>query len=126
MIRNLFSSLTHRFALRIPLVIYGATWTALLTLTVAVISFAPELAFVSAISPSLPADDASSRWRRCGSDGALMLPLDFPSEMFCFPASMFGRSKVDLVVPPVFSAIVVAVSAVVVRTMGLWESDEAH
>lgn len=64
--------------------------------------------------------------RRCGSYAAILVPLDLPSEVLCLPANLFRRSKMDLVVPPVFAAIVVALSAVVVRTMGLWEADEAH
>ncbi|AEC09412.1 hypothetical protein AtNW77_Chr2g0258801 [Arabidopsis thaliana] len=122
MIRHMFSSLTHRFAWRIPHFVYGATWTLFLTLTVAIISLAPEFAFVSAIFPS--SSEVFSR--RCGSYAAILVPLDLPSEVLCLPANLFRRSKMDLVVPPVFAAIVVALSAVVVRTMGLWEADEAH
>ncbi|XP_010509325.1 PREDICTED: uncharacterized protein LOC104785756 [Camelina sativa] len=123
MIRNLFSSLTHRFAWRVPLFVYGVTWTLFLTITVAIISLAPEFAFVSAIYPSSSSSSAGFS-RRCGSDAAVLVPLDLPTEMFCLPANLFRRSKMDLVVPPVFAAIVVALSAVVVRTMGLWEAEE--
>ncbi|CAN8287368.1 unnamed protein product [Cochlearia groenlandica] len=126
MTRRLFTSLTHRFAWRVPLFLYGVIWTAFLTLTVAIISLAPEFAFVSAIYPSSSSSSGQFS-RRCGSDSAVVVvPLDIPTEVFCLPANMFRRSKMDLVVPPVFAAIVVAVSAVVVRTMGLWESEEAH
>ncbi|XP_010505342.1 PREDICTED: uncharacterized protein LOC104782178 [Camelina sativa] len=121
MIRNLFSSLTHRFAWGVPLFVYGVTWTLFLTITVAIISLAPEFAFVSAIYLSSSSMGFSLR---CGSDAAVLVPLDLPTEMFCLPANLFRRSKMDLVVPPVFAAIVVALSAVVVRTMGLWEAEE--
>ncbi|KAJ4868533.1 Uncharacterized protein Rs2_49919 [Raphanus sativus] len=121
MIRRLFSSLTHRFRWRIPLFLYGATWTAFLTITVAIVSLAPEFAFVSSIYPPSSSVEFS---RRCGSDAAVLVPLDLPTEVFCLPANLFRRSKIDLVVPPVFAAIVVAVSAVVVRTMGLWEEED--
>ncbi|CAH8265055.1 unnamed protein product [Arabidopsis lyrata] len=124
MIRHLVSSLTHRFAWRIPIFVYGATWTLFLTMTVAIISLAPEFAFVSAIFPSSSSSVEFSR--RCGSYAAVLVPLDLPSEVLCLPANLFRRSKMDLVVPPVFAAIVVALSAVVVRTMGLWEAEEAH
>ncbi|ESQ38854.1 hypothetical protein EUTSA_v10022483mg [Eutrema salsugineum] len=112
MIRRLFSSLTNRFAWRIPIFVYGITWTAFLTTTVAIISLAPEFAFVSAIYSSSSSVEFS---RRCGSDAAVLVSLD-----------ILRRSKMDLVMPPVFASIVVAVSAVVVRTMGLWEEEEAH
>ncbi|KFK36641.1 hypothetical protein AALP_AA4G151200 [Arabis alpina] len=123
MIRGFFSSLTHRFAWRIPLFVYGVTWTVFLTITVAIVSLAPEFAFVSAIYPSSSSVEFS---RRCRSESAVLVPLDIPTEVFCLPANLFRRSKMDLVVPPVFAAIVVAVSAVIVRTMGLWEAEEAH
>lgn len=77
---------------------------------------------MSAIYPSSSSVESS---RRCGSDAAVLVPLDIPAEVLCLPANLFRRSKMDLVVPPVFAAIVVAVSAVVVRTMGLWEEEEA-
>ncbi|VVB02518.1 unnamed protein product [Arabis nemorensis] len=123
MIRGLFSSLTYRFAWRIPLFVYGVTWTVFLTITVAIVSLAPEFAFVSAIYPSSSSLEFS---RRCGSESSVLVPLDIPSEVLCLPVNLFRRSKMDLVVPPVFAAIVVAVSAVIVRTMGLWEAEEAH
>lgn len=126
MIRHLFSSLTHRFAWRIPIFVYGATWTLFLTMTVAIISLAPEFAFVSAIFPSSSSSSSVEFSRRCGSYAAVLVPLDLPTEVLCLPANLFRRSKMDLVVPPVFAAIVVALSAVVVRTMGLWEAEEAH
>ncbi|KAJ6381307.1 hypothetical protein OIU77_030058 [Salix suchowensis] len=86
-----FTSLRHRVSW--PLILYSATWTSLLTLTVAVASFSPEVAFVSTIS---------SFSRGCEQEGTVRVPLDVP-----------GR------------ALVVAVSAWVVRAVGLWEDDEA-
>jgi len=44
----------------------------------------------------------------------------------CLPAHLFKRSPVtDSIVSLLFAALVVAVSAWVVRAMGLWEDDEA-
>ncbi|GFZ02296.1 hypothetical protein Acr_15g0009040 [Actinidia rufa] len=79
-----------------PPLLYAATWTTILTITVAVASFSPEIAFVSAISP------ASAFSRRCRTADSVRVPIDSPAEVFCFPAHMFRRSKLDLVVPPVF------------------------
>nr|GEU29881.1 hypothetical protein [Tanacetum cinerariifolium] len=39
---------------------------------------------------------------------------------------MFKKSKMDLMVPPIFAAVIVAASACLVRALGLWEVDEAE
>ncbi|KAI6698263.1 hypothetical protein NL676_018382 [Syzygium grande] len=114
---------------RPPLLLYAAAWTALLTATVAVASFSPELAFVSAVSPS------SAFTRECGGVGGggggpsaedvVRVPVDLPGEVVCLPAHLFSRSRADLVVPPVFAAVVVAGSALVVRALALGEEDDA-
>ncbi|XP_057425122.1 uncharacterized protein LOC130718538 [Lotus japonicus] len=104
-----------------PLVIYAATWVTLLTLTVAVASFSPEVAFVSAISPS---SSFSQKCSKSESDGSFIrVPLDNPSETLCLPAQLFAMSSIDIIVPPVFSALMVAASACVVRAVGLLEHD---
>ncbi|KAI4349282.1 hypothetical protein L6164_009891 [Bauhinia variegata] len=111
-----------------PLVKYAATWTMLLTLMVAVASFSPEVAFVSAISPS------SSFSHKCQTDGSvtvtvtvtIRIPLDIPGEALCFPTHYFSQSKIDLIVPPVFEAVIVAASVCVVRAAGLWENHQTH
>nr|GMD46578.1 Cortactin-binding protein like [Ipomoea batatas] len=106
---------------RLPLLFYAASWTTVLTVTVALASFTPELAFVSAITP------ASSFSAPCGGAGgssSVRIPLDVPSEVFCFPAELFRKSKMDLVVPPIFAAVVVAASAYVVKALSLWESTD--
>ncbi|KAI8556562.1 hypothetical protein RHMOL_Rhmol05G0263200 [Rhododendron molle] len=115
---SLFNSILQRLTLRWPLLLYAATWTAILTVTVAVASFSPELAFASAISPT------SAFSRPCAVEGSIRVPLDVPTEVMCFPAHTFRRSKLDMVVPPVFAALVVAGSAYVVRALGLWEVDD--
>lgn len=98
---------------RWPLFLYAAAWTTILTLTVAVASFVPELAFVSAMTSSTCRDPSSVR-----------LPLDIPSENLCFPSRFLKRSRLDFLVPPVFAAVIVAGSACVVRAMGLFEVED--
>ncbi|KAG4916255.1 hypothetical protein JHK87_053812 [Glycine soja] len=112
-----FSNLV-RMHLSWPVLTYAATWIILLTLTVAVASMSPQVAFVSAITPS------SSFSQKCSSGGSIRMPLDVPGDILCFPAHIFVRSKVDLIVPPVFAAVIVAASACVVRAVGLWEHDQ--
>lgn len=98
--------------------LYAAAWTAVLTATVAVASFVPEWAFVAAISPSSPLSQG------CNQAGAVRLPLDIPSEDFCVAARLFKRSRIDVVVPPVFAAVIVAGSACAVKALGLWEDED--
>lgn len=112
-------SIIRRVTAHWPLLLCAATWTILLTLTVALASFAPEFAFVSAISPS------SSFSKSCHADGFVRIPLDFPKESVCLPSYMVRRSKMDFFVPTVFAALVVAGSAFAVRSLGLWESGRA-
>lgn len=82
------------------------------------VSFSPEVAFTWALS--LPSPFSSE----C-MPGYVRLPLDGPAmEVVCLPALFFGQSKLDLVVPPLFAAVVVAASVCFVRSVGLWEVDE--
>ncbi|KAL9999236.1 hypothetical protein Hdeb2414_s0495g00905341 [Helianthus debilis subsp. tardiflorus] len=117
-----FNSLVERLSRRWPLLVYATTWTTILTVTVAITSFAPEFAFVWAIAPS----SSFSRVCQDQREGFVRVPFDVPSEVFCLPAEMFKKSKMDLVVPPIFAAIVVAASACLVRALGLWEVDEVE
>ncbi|KAE8039009.1 hypothetical protein FH972_011462 [Carpinus fangiana] len=116
MLLNLF----HRLMSRWPLLLCAAIWTVLLTLAVAVASFGPEIAFVSAISPS------SSFSKPCKGHGFLRIPLDNPSEVICFPAHFVRRSTFDFFLPTVFAALVVSGSACMVRSLGLWESQPEY
>ncbi|XP_031275989.1 uncharacterized protein LOC116134450 [Pistacia vera] len=116
---SFFNSLFHKLTSRWPLFLYAATWTTILTAAVAVSSFWPELCFVWAISPS------SSFSRDCDTDAFVRVPLDLPGEFLCLPAHLFKRSKLDLFVPPVFAAVVVASSAWLVRALGLFEYQES-
>lgn len=114
---SFFHSIFRPFTSRWPLLIYAAAWTALLSTTVAVASFLPEAAFVWAISPS------SSFSQKCYSEGFIRVPMDLPGEVLCLPAHFFTKFSMDLLVPPVFAAVVVAGSACLVRAMALWEED---
>ncbi|XVF55317.1 hypothetical protein PTKIN_Ptkin06aG0027500 [Pterospermum kingtungense] len=120
MIPSSLTSALHRLTLRWPVILYAATWTVILTAMVAVASFSPEVAFVSAISQS------SSFTKECGVEGSIRVPMDVPGEKLCLPAHHFGKSKIDWIVPPVFAAVIVTGSAWLVRGMALWEFDEAH
>ncbi|MBA0704033.1 hypothetical protein Golax_016321 [Gossypium laxum] len=102
---------------RWPQLLRALTWTVVLTLMVSIASFVPEMAFVSAVSPS------SSFSRSCNSEGFVRIPLDFPREKLCLPAHTVKRSKIDFFVPTIFAALVVAASACVVRSLGLWETE---
>ncbi|CAA0836419.1 Unknown protein [Striga hermonthica] len=105
--------------LRWPLLAYAAAWTAVLTVTVAVASFTPEVAFVySTVRP------ASLSSQACREPGSVRLPLDIPSEIFCFPGRFFKRSVLDMFVPPVFAGVIVAGSACVIKAVGLWEAED--
>lgn len=114
---SLFAGLWETLLQRQPMLLYMTTWTALITTTVAVVSFSPEIAFTWAVS--LPSSFASA----C-VPGYVRLPLDGPAgEVVCLPAQLFEQSKLDLVVPPLFAAVVVAASVCFVRSIGLWEAD---
>ncbi|XP_050379470.1 uncharacterized protein LOC126796786 [Argentina anserina] len=116
MLPSLFTSTLTRLTPRLPVLVFAATWTACLTLTVALASFSPEVAFVSAISSS----------SSCGSEASIRVLADVPGDVICLPSHLFSKSKIDFIVPPVFAAVVVAGSAFLVRALGLWEADEAH
>ncbi|XP_030466762.2 uncharacterized protein LOC115685781 [Syzygium oleosum] len=97
----------------------AALWTALLTLTVGVTIFAPEAAFVSAVSSS-----SSSFSRACPGDNYLRIPLDdVPGEVLCIPGSMVGRSKFDSPLPAIFAAIMVAGSAFWLQFLCVWDGE---
>ncbi|KAK6779316.1 hypothetical protein RDI58_021500 [Solanum bulbocastanum] len=119
------NSILERVSLRLPLLFYAATWTTILTIIVAVASFSPEFAFVSAITPSSSFSQACHHHNR-NENGYVRIPLDLPLEVFCFPSQVFKRSQMDLIVPPIFAATIVAVSAYVVKALALWEVDDQH
>ncbi|EOY34110.1 hypothetical protein SCA6_010152 [Theobroma cacao] len=110
------NSIFRQVMARWPQLLRALTWTVLLTLMVSLASFPPEMAFASAVSPS------SSFSQSCQAEGLVRIPLDFPTVKVCLPAHMVKRSKADFFVPTVFAGLVVAGSACVVRSLGLWES----
>ncbi|KAK7393294.1 hypothetical protein VNO78_21846 [Psophocarpus tetragonolobus] len=94
-----------------PTLIYTTTWITVLTLTVAVASLSPEVAFISAISSS----------EKCISNVSVVrvrVPLE---ETPCFPAHLFAESHIDIIVPPLFAALIIAASACLVGALGLCE-----
>ncbi|XP_058742264.1 uncharacterized protein LOC131614723 [Vicia villosa] len=103
-----------RFTTPWPILTYATTWVTLLTLTVAVASISPQVTFVSAISPS------SLFSQKCENDRFIRMPLDVPGEILCFSSHLFVKSKIDLIVPPIFAALIVAASTCVVRAVGLF------
>ncbi|XP_008795686.1 uncharacterized protein LOC103711350 [Phoenix dactylifera] len=117
---SLAMNLWEMLVRRSPMFIYMAAWTALITATVAVAAFSPEVAFVWAVSPS------SSFARGCiGVGGAVRLPVEGPpGEVVCVPVHLFGRSKADFLIPPLFAALVVASSVCFTRAVGLWEAED--
>ncbi|XP_047331733.1 uncharacterized protein LOC124935338 [Impatiens glandulifera] len=122
---SFFTSTLDRFIDQRPILTYAAIWTSILIATVSAASFAPEMAFLWAINPN------SSFSTLCGSgfgpSGSVRVPIDLPGEILCIPPHMLQRTKVDVVVPPIFAATMVAASAFAVRALGLWEvADEFH
>ena len=106
-----------------PLVLYTIFWTLMLAATVTVAALSLEMGFSAAISPhveiadacSLPSNKASPSCRQC-----FRLPLDGPRDGLCVPASLFRKSHLDFAVPPIFAALVVTASALLVQGLGLW------
>uniref|UniRef100_A0A0E0MRF0 Uncharacterized protein n=2 Tax=Oryza TaxID=4527 RepID=A0A0E0MRF0_ORYRU len=106
---------------RHPVLFYAATWTAVATAAVSVAAFAPELAFVWAVTPGA-APLASST---AGCPGGIVLPLDGPPwDAACVPAALFGRVTLDVLVPPVFAAAVVSTALWFTKAVGVWEDDD--
>nr|POE80301.1 serine/threonine-protein phosphatase 7 long form like [Quercus suber] len=61
--------------------------------------------FVRARSGLRVGDIFDSRFSKlCDTEGSVRLPLDVAGEILCLPAHLSVRSKVDLIVPPVFAA----------------------
>jgi hypothetical protein len=101
-----------------PFFLYAVVWTSVVTVTVAVAAFSPEIAFVWAVSPSAPLTRAC--W-----DHTVGLPMDGPVwEKVCLPAKNFGQSKADVFIPPVFAVLVVVGSISVMKAIGLWEGED--
>ncbi|EAY72562.1 hypothetical protein OsI_00428 [Oryza sativa Indica Group] len=107
---------------RHPVLFYAATWTAVATAAVSVAAFAPELAFVWAVTPRAGAGAAPLA---AGCPGGIVLPLDGPPwDAACVPAALFGRVTLDVLVPPVFAAAVVSAALWFTKAVGVWEDDD--
>ncbi len=95
----------------------------MLAATVTVAALSLEMGFSSSISPSMEIAEACSlqgnkvspSCRQC-----FWLPLDGPNDGLCVPANLFKKSRIDIAVPPIFAALVVAASALFVQGLGLW------
>ncbi|KQJ86212.1 uncharacterized protein LOC100839565 [Brachypodium distachyon] len=93
-----------------PVARQAAAWAGALALAVSVASFAPEAAFVWALSGGGGGGCAA---------GAVRVPLDGGGDHLCVPARMAGRTCADLLVPPAFAALSVAASACFVRALAI-------
>ncbi|CAH8383906.1 unnamed protein product [Eruca vesicaria subsp. sativa] len=102
---SLMEPFLRRVSERWPAIVQATTWTVLLMFTVAIASFAPELAFVSTVSSSCG-----------GGDGFVKIPMDFPGESVCVPSHMVKRSRFDLFVPSIFAGVMVTASACLIRS----------
>uniref|UniRef100_A0A0D9UWS7 Uncharacterized protein n=1 Tax=Leersia perrieri TaxID=77586 RepID=A0A0D9UWS7_9ORYZ len=110
---------------RHPVLVYGATWTAVATAAVSVAAFAPELAFVWAVTPGAGAGVLTTAATAECQPGSIVLPLDGPPwDAACVPAAMFGRVAADVAVPLVFAAAVVSAALWFTKAVGVWEDDD--
>ncbi|CAN8311556.1 unnamed protein product [Cochlearia groenlandica] len=107
-IPSLLEPFLRRLSTHWPVLLRAATWTILLALTVAVASFAPEIAFVSTVSSSSSCGG--------GRDGFVKIPMEFQRESVCVPSRMVKRSRFDLFVPSIFAAVMVTASACLIRS----------
>ncbi|XP_010510588.1 PREDICTED: uncharacterized protein LOC104786826 [Camelina sativa] len=91
----------EKVSTRWKVLVQAATWTILLMLTVALASFAPEMAFVSKISSS------------SSSDGFVRIPME---ETVIIPSEMVKKSTLDLFVPTIFAGVMVVASVSLLRS----------
>ncbi len=92
----------------------------MLAVTVTVAALSLEMGFSSSISPSMEIAEACSlqgnkvspSCRQC-----FWLPLDGPYNGLCVPANLFKKSRIDIVVPPIFAALIVATLALFVQRL---------
>lgn len=95
------------------LLLYAATWTIVLMVTVAVASFSAEFAFVRAVLPF-----SSSLLQSCKAKGLIRIPVEVSGQETCLPASLVKRSALDVFVPILCLALVVVGSASMLRAIG--------
>jgi hypothetical protein len=94
-----------------PAARHAAAWAGALALAVSVASFAPEAAFVWALT-------GGGAVGACPA-GAVRVPLDGGGDHVCVPARMAGRTCADILVPPAFAALSVGASACFVRALAI-------
>ncbi|KAL5205904.1 hypothetical protein ABZP36_034113 [Zizania latifolia] len=92
---------------------HAVAWAGALALAVSVASFAPEAAFVWALTGG-----GGGAGRACPA-GAVRVPVDGGGDFVCVPARMTGRSGADLIVPPAFAGLAVGASACFVRALAI-------
>lgn len=86
-----------------------------LALAVSVASFAPEAAFVWALTGG---GGGGGSGELCAA-GAVRVPLDGGGDFVCVPARMAVRSGADMIVPPAFAGLAVGASACFVRALAI-------
>lgn len=95
----------------------------MLAATVTVAALSLEMGFSTSISPKMEIAEACSLQSNKGSPSCrqcFRLPLDRPHDGLCVPANLFRKSGIDMAVPPIFAALVVAASALFIQGLGLW------
>ncbi|KAL3696785.1 hypothetical protein R1sor_010861 [Riccia sorocarpa] len=105
-----------------PMVAHTVLWTSLLALLVTIGALSLEMGFSSVVSSHAqqPEDCALHGSLSVACKPCYSLPLDGPDYKFCVPALRFKKSKLDLVVPPIFAGLVVSGSALLVQTLDLF------
>ncbi|KAG8049006.1 hypothetical protein GUJ93_ZPchr0009g2199 [Zizania palustris] len=96
---------------------HAVAWAGALAVAVSVASFAPEAAFVWALT-SGSGGGGGGAGRACPA-GAVRVPVDGGGDFVCVPARMAGRSGADLLVPPAFAGLAVGASACFVRALSI-------
>ena len=84
-------------------------WAVLVSGTVTLATASLELGFHSFIVRR-PTHTTSS---------CLNLPVDRPIDPFCVPVHLVARSKLDLLVPPIFATLVVTAATIFVHTLDI-------
>lgn len=94
---------------------HAVAWAGALALAVSVASFAPEAAFVWALTGG---GGSGGSGELCAA-GAVRVPLDGGGDFVCVPARMAVRSGADMIVPPAFAGLAVGASACFVRALAI-------
>ncbi|XP_004487246.1 uncharacterized protein [Cicer arietinum] len=104
-----FHSIFRRVGSTLP---YATTWTVLLIVTVVLVSLAPSLAFMFAVS------QFSSSSKPCHRHQFVRIPFDSPTEMVCLPEhAVVSSSHFDFFLPTLFAALVVSASTCLLRSL---------